>query len=165
VKVTSSILLLWPSVAFAATEVAQAVPPDDDFSPAVFFAFLLICAVCLVLIGIGLVAALASLAFATLLVAFGIVSSSALIALFRRRFSAGFRAFHYQLCAAVVAPCGIAALWVGSSLFHFHFRHRYILVVGLLAGTVAGIALAFTLDRLFRLAYRRMGGGSEPLPT
>jgi hypothetical protein len=157
VKATSSIFLFLPSVAIAASKVTETFPPDDDFSPGAFFILLVFGAVCLLLIGAGIVAALAFFAFVALLVVFGIVSASASIALFRRRFSAGFRALHYQLCAVVSAPCGIAAFWICASVFHLHCRHRYILLFGLLAGAVAGVVLAFTLDHLSRLAYRRLG--------
>ena len=145
----------------AAAEVADAIPPDDDFAPGLFFGALFIVAVLLVLIGIGIVIGLVCAACAAAFVALGIVSSSALVAILRRRFSAGFRALHYQLLAVIALPCGIGVLWLGSALFEFHLRHRYVLLIGSAIGIMAGICIAFILDRFVRFAYRRFVPASE----
>ena len=148
-----------------AAEVADAIPPDDDFAPGLFFGALFFGLVLLVLIGIGIVIGLVCVACAAAFVALGIVSSSALIAILRRRFSAGFRALHYQLLAVIALPCGIGALWLGSALFEFHLRHRYVLLIGSAIGIMAGICIAFVLDRFVRFAYRRFVPASElPFP-
>lgn len=145
----------------AAAGVADAIPPDDDFTPALFFFVLFVGAVLLVLIGIGIVIGLVGVACAGLFAALGIVSTSALIALLRRRFSAGFRAFHYQLSAVIAWPCGIGALWLGSALFEIHLRYRYILLIGSAVGIIAGLGSAFVLDRFVRFVYRRFVPASE----
>ena len=149
------------SAVAAAAEVADTIPPDDDFAPGLFFGAIFFVAVLLVLIGIGIVIGLVCVGCAAVFVALGIVSSSALIAILRRRFSAGFRALHYQLLAAIALPCGIGALWLSSALFEFHLRHRYILLIGSAIGIMAGICIASILDRFVRFVYRRFIPASE----
>lgn len=134
--------------------LSDAAPPGS--TPAAVFVMVLYCIVMLVLIGIGIVLGLAFLICAAVFAALGIISSSALIALYRRRFSAGLRALHYQLSALVGLPCGIGALWLDCLLFDVHLRHRYILAAGSVIGILAGIAIAFILDRFFRFIYRRL---------
>jgi uncharacterized membrane protein len=159
--VKSITLILVLIAAFARTAAAstkmlsQTVPPDNGFDPGLLFGVLLVCAVLLVLVGIGIVVALVCLACAVILAALGVVSASALVAILRRRLSAGARALHYELLALLGLPCGIGALWLGSSLFDIHIRHRYILAIGSAIGILAGIAIAFILDRFFLFVYRR----------
>jgi len=143
------------STVVVAAEVADAVPPDDDFAPGLLFGALFFGAVLLVLIGIGIVVGLVGVAGAVAFIALGIVSSSALIAILQRRFSAGFRALHYQLLAVIGLPGGIGGLWLGSAMFEFHLRHRSIILIGAAIGIVSGICVAFVLDRFVRFAYRR----------
>jgi len=155
VKIGAFIFGLVAASAMTAS-ASDTIPPVDDFgSPAVLLLFLLLGAVLLVLVGIGIVVGIACLACAAIFVALGVVSSSALVALFRRRFSAGLRALHYQLSALVGLPCGVGALWLGCLLFDVHIRHRYILAIGSAIGIVAGVIIAFILDRFFRFVYRR----------
>ncbi len=138
-----------------AAEASDALPPDDDFAPGLLFGALFFGAVLLVLVGLGIIIGFGCIACAAVFIALGIVSSSALIAILRRRFSAGFRALHYQVLALIALPCGIGALWLGCALFEFHLRHHYILVVGSAFGILAGISIAFILDRFIRFVYRR----------
>ena len=142
-------------VASTAT-LSQTVQSDNGFAPGLLFAVFFFCAVLLVLIGIGIAVGFACLACAAVFLGLGVISSSALIAIFRRRFSAGLRALHYQVLALVGLPCGIGALWLSCLLFSVHIRHRYILAIGSAIGITAGIVIAFILDRFFRLVYRRL---------
>ena len=151
-KLTALTLMFMPLVVRAA---ADSSPTEVLPDPGPLFGILLFGGACLVLIGIGIVLALAGLAFSALLVAFGIVSTSALVALIHRRFSSGLRALHYQLFALAAAPCGVIVLEFGAWLFHLHLRHRYILLFGLLAGVGAGVAIAFLFDRVARFVYHR----------
>ena len=109
----------------------------------------------LVLVGVGIVMAVILAISAAFLTALGIISSSALIGIFRRRFSSGLRAFHYQLCAAIALPWGIGILWLGSALFHTDLTNRQILVIGSISGLCAGLLLAFAFDGIARSLYRR----------
>jgi hypothetical protein len=155
-KLLALILFLLPLAASAAAEA----PTSDDGvgSPMVVAALLLGLGVGIVLVGIGIIVALAALACSALFVSFGIVSTSALIALLRRRMSAGVRALHYQLFALAGAPCGVIVFGLGASWFHLQLRDRYILLFGLLAGMGAGVTMAFLFDRVASLIYRRFVG-------
>jgi len=146
---------------------ADLSPPDNDFSPAVFFIVLCVFAVCLVIIGIGIVIGLVCAAVTAVLAALGIVSFSAMVALWQRRFSAGLRALHYQLCAlaALAAlPAGVGLLWLGSDLLGFHLRHRHILLAGVAGGAAAGLLVAAALDWFGRFAWQRLVLTLRPSP-
>jgi hypothetical protein len=144
-----------------AAETADTLPPDDGFDPLLLFVALFFGAVFLVLVGIGIIIGLVCVACAAVFVALGVVSSSALIAILRRRFSAGFRALHYQVLALIALPCGVGVLWLGCALFDFHLRHRYILAIGSVVGILAGISIAYILDRFIRFVYRRFVPASD----
>jgi hypothetical protein len=153
--ILTAITLFAMTSVVAAAEAADTIPPDDGFDPGLLFAALFFGAVILVLVGIGIIIGLVCVACAAVLIAVGVVSSSALIAILRRRFSAGFRALHYQVLALIAMPCGIGALWLGCALFGFHLRHRYILAIGSAIGILAGISIAYILDLFVRFVYRR----------
>lgn len=168
----SATLIFLSMLAFAMTAAASsptlsdAVPPDSGFAPGLLFAALFSCAVLLVLVGIGIVIGVAFLACASVFIALGVISTSALIAIVKRRFSAGLRALHYQLSALIGLPCGIGALWLGCLLFEVHLRHRYVIAAGSAIGVVAGIVIAFILDRFSRFVYRRfMQASGLRVPT
>lgn len=158
-KAISLILLFLPLVALASPEVE---PLEDFPDPLPLFVVFLFFGVCLVLVGIGMVLALAALALSGLLVAFGVISTSALIALARRRVSAGLRAFHYQLFAIACAPCGVIVFGLAAALLHFPIRHRYVLLFGLFAGISTGLTMAFLSDRLAHLICRRFLSQNDP---
>jgi len=158
-KYRHPILTLMASFAMASTvaaaEAAGAVPADEGFSPGLLFAALFFGAVLLLLVGIGIILGLVCLACAAVFVALGIVSSSALVAILRRRLSAGFRALHYQALVLLGWPCGIGALWLGCLLFDYDLSRRDIFIVGSVVGIAAGISVAFILDLVVWLVYRR----------
>jgi hypothetical protein len=134
--------------------------PADDFSPVIFFAMMIFLCVLLFLIvaGIaaGIVVSIVAIVSAALLTALGIVSSSAFIGVFRRRFSSGLRALHYQICAVAAVPAGMGAVGLGSRILHASLPLHEILTVGAIAGVCAGLVLAFAFDILARIAYRHL---------
>ena len=129
---------------------------DDGFGPlGLAVAFIFGC-VALSLVGIGIViAATVALALAAMTM-LGIVSTSVLAGIFKRRFSTGIRAFHYQLCAAAGVPAGVGVLWFGTRFFHIHMRDRDALWIGAIAGICGGLILAFIFDQAVRIACRRL---------
>lgn len=160
------IFLIFLFLPLAAMATADPVPANDSIgTPFGLLVVLLIFAAYLILVGVGIILALAGLAFSAILVAFGVVSTSTFVALVRRRVSAGLRAFHYQLFALTAAPCGVMVLGLGTWLFHLHLRQRYILLFGSFAGVGAGIALAFLLDRIVHLIYHRFISRNEFVST
>lgn len=157
-KPSSLIAILLLTLAATATatgaEIPTAVSPDDDFAPGLFIFAIVAGGVLLILIGIGIVIGLVSAACTGLLVALGIVSSSALVAVLTRRLSTGLRAFHYQMAAAISVPCGITAMLFCGEMLKWQMRFRDVLLLGSAVGIAAGLALAFILDRPVRAAYR-----------
>ena len=143
------------TAAAATNTVVRAMPQDDGFSPAILFGLLLCIAVFVVLIGIGVVVGFVALVCTAIFVMAGVISLSVLVGMVRRRFSAGLRALHYQVSALISLPAGIGVLWLGCWIFNYHMRHRYIVAVGALIGILAGVAMAFIIDRFFRMVSRR----------
>ncbi len=144
---------------------APPIDPSNDLSPMCFVMLLIALCAVLFLVGAGMVAAGAVAISAAFLIALGIVSSATLIGVLRRRFSTGFRALHYQLCAVAALPAGIGALLIGAHFITTHLRLREILAIGSVAGICAGLLLAFVFDRLAAFAYRRFVASTIPNPT
>ena len=143
------------TAAAATNTVSQAIPHDDGFDPAIFFGVLFCLAVFVVLVGIGVVVGFVCLVCAAIFVMAGVISASVLVGMMRRRFSAGLRALHYQISALISLPCGILTLWLGCWIFNYPMRHRYIVAVGAVIGILAGVAMAFIIDRFLRMIFRR----------
>ena len=163
VKPAITLLFLFTTVALG-TSVSPPMEPGDGGGPLFFMALAFIgISIMLFLVGVGIVATGIAALSATILVALGIVSSAALVGILRRRFSSGFRAFHYQVCAIAAIPAGVGALWLGAHLFTTHLRHRDILAIGSVAGILSGLVLAFAFDRLASIAYRRFV--TPPIPN
>ncbi len=152
---------LFAAAALGATDAPPVEPMDDSFSPLLFIGVLIVLFLIAVSIMVGVIAAVGT----AIVVGLGIISSSAFIGLFRRRFSSGLRALHYQLCAVAALPAGIAVLWLASHLFNLHLQHRDIFIVGATAGVIAGLLLAFAFDRLVGIAYRRFAPPAIPNAT
>jgi hypothetical protein len=150
------ILLFLVTHAFAASAEAP-VGPDDDFSPMLFMMAIFAVLIMLVLLGICLAIAAITAACLLVLVALGILSTSALIGIFRRKFSSGLRALHYQVCAAVSLPVGAALAWLGVWLFDANGHLPVAIAIGALSGVCAGLTIAYILDRAVTAAYQYFG--------
>src|SRR5438876_750660 len=112
---------------------------DDDFSPMLFFMLLVFLAVCLVLLGIGIVVGVCGIALVAFLTAVGVISSSVAVGLFRKRFSAGWRAFLVLSCVAAFIPCGIAVSWLVNHFAQLSSQTRWIIGVGAASGLIIGV--------------------------
>jgi hypothetical protein len=113
--------------------------------------------ICLMLVGIGLAIGAAIVGSAALLVTFGFISSSAFVVFWSKRWSAGLRMLHYQVCVAAAIPGGIFLLWLACRVFHLWWPLREKLLLGAAAGAAGGLLFAITLDFIARFAVRRMG--------
>jgi hypothetical protein len=164
VKLASLLLFLWLTVALGVTD-RPPMDPSDDFAPGLALFALFAIMVIFILIGLGVVIGAVIVASLAAVAALGIVSSSALLGLYRRRFVSGLRAFHYQICAAAALPGGVGALWLGAHLFNISLRHREIIAIGAIAGICGGLVLAFVFDRLAGLVYRRFVAPVPPDAT
>lgn len=67
------------STLFLLADAAADLPADDGFDPGLFFGALIFFGICLVLLGIGLAFGATLAASAAVLVAIGVISSSALV--------------------------------------------------------------------------------------
>ncbi|MDB4618114.1 hypothetical protein OAG53_00405 [Akkermansiaceae bacterium] len=128
---------------------------DDGGSPMLFFFLLTALAIVLILIGMGIVLGVAVVASAITLAGLGIISTAALMGLMKKRFSSGFRALHYQVCALLALPCGIGAVWFGRMLCHWGLSNATVMLSGTLIGISAGLGLAFIFDRVVVVAHRK----------
>jgi hypothetical protein len=154
VKLTT-LFLLFTATTFGATD-APPIDPGGDFSPMLAAFALVALIIVLILVGIGIVLAAIVAASMAILAGLGIISSAALIGIVHRRISSGLRAFHYQLLTLLAMPAGIGALWGWARFFDRNLTDRELLVMGSISGISAGLLLAFFLDRLACIAYRRL---------
>jgi hypothetical protein len=154
VKTAISLLFLFATQVMAAS-AEQPIDPGDDFSPMLAVFALIAILIALFLIGVGIFVAAAVAASLAVLAGLGIVSSAVLVGLVKRRFTSGLRALHYQVFALLAVPAGIGVLWLGSYLMQSQLSLTEILTIGSVAGIGGGLALAFLLDRLAGLIYRR----------
>lgn len=144
------------TAAVTAGEVVRTVPVDDGPDPGLLIFALLMLAVVMVLIGIGIVIGLLCIACAGAMIALGVLSSSALVALLRGRLSDGCRALHYQTLAVLGVPLGIGVFWLGGTLYGVSLQPRLILILGSAVGVLAGLGIAALLEAGARFAYRRL---------
>lgn len=131
--------------------------PVDDFSPMLgLMAILGILVMLVVLVVLGICLAVAAITAVCLLalVALGILSTSALTGILRRRFSSGLRALHYQACAAIALPVGAALAWLAVWLFDSSSHLPIALAIGALSGICAGLTIAHILDRAATAGYQ-----------
>lgn len=124
--------------------------------------------VALVLIGVGIVLGMVACLLAALLLGMGVLSSSVIVG-FRSRSSAeGIRAFLLQcvvLAGIAAGAAGAACAWLGQSLVTGTPGGWPIAVCGALAGAIAGIVVALSLDlasrHLHRWALERIKPGGK----
>lgn len=110
--------------------------------------------VALVLIGVGIALGLAACLLAALLLGMGVLSSSVIVG-FRSRSSAeGIRAFLLQCGVLTGIPAGAVCAWLGQSLVTGSPGGWQIAVCGGLAGAIAGIVVALSLDLASRHLHR-----------
>ena len=110
--------------------------------------------VVLVLIGFGIALGIAACLLAALLLGMGVLSSSVIVG-FRSRSSAeGIRAFLLQCGVLAGIPAGTACAWLGQSLVTGTPGGWPIAVCGALAGAIAGIVVALSLDLASRHLHR-----------
>lgn len=150
------ILLLLASSAFAQATEAP-IDPSDDFSPMLAFMALLLILVMFILLGICLAVAAITAFCLLVLIALGILSTSAITGIIRRKFSSGLRALHYQACAAIALPVGAALAWLVVWLLDSTAHLPAALAIGALSGVCAGLAIAYILDRAAMAAYVYFG--------
>jgi hypothetical protein len=151
-KTAVFLLVALAATVFGATD-APSLDSDEPISPMLLWVMFMfaIAAVCIV-----------AVAILALLIAVGMVSSATVVGLFRRRLSAGLRAFHYQFCAVLGMPGGIGAVWCWRHFFRSDLSVRAVLLVGSISGICGGLLFAFFIDRAACVAYRRYFAALTP---
>lgn len=95
------------------------------------------------------------------LLALGVVSSSVILGLARRRVSDGLRAAFVQVAAIFAMPLGIGSAWSAARMAHLGWRWYTSAAVGAVAGLAAGAAggslLWMFLTRAARAVAMRFG--------
>ena len=141
--------------AFAGVESPQFDPADGPPFVVVFL-MLLGFALALFIAGLGFGFAIFSAGCAALLVAVGIVSSSVMIGVLRGRVSAGVRAFHYLLCAAIAAPPTVGVVLLARTIIPIKLSTAQLCIFGSISGILGGLILAGFLDIFVRIVRRRI---------
>ena len=123
---------------------------DEPFSPMLLMLLFTLFLAILVVLALAIIVIMV-----TVLTALGIVSSSALVGVFRRRWSTALRAFHYQLCVALGVACGIGLTWSVARLSNVQLSVREVFAAGALAGLCGGTLVAWAMGRLVCMMHRR----------
>ena len=149
------------AVAAAESRMASGATPDafadeefvdDDFSPGLFVLVMLALLVFVILVGVGIAIGLAIVALVAALVGLGIVSSSVVVGIVRRRPGDAFRALFLQLGAAVGIVAGVGVLWLMVSLLDLALGLGWVILVGGLVGLASGLAIGL----MFNFAWTRL---------
>ncbi len=148
-----------PVPTLAPTRTPEQSAEYNDFDPGLGILALFVFAVILVLIGAGIVMALALLALAALaalagavLVGLGVVSTSVLVGFAERRLSAGFTALALQVGALAGLPFGIGGFWLVQRLLDLRLGLGWVALGGAVCGALSGAAVGL----LFALACARV---------
>jgi len=153
VRLPGVIIRRWHhGITIIAADVAESVPSNNDFSPALFFAFLFICVVCLVLIGVGIVIGLVVCAITAILLAVGVLSTSVVAGLITRRPITAVRVFLLECGVLAGVPAGILCGWIIYYVRSAAGSGWLISLYGAVGGAIAGVVVALLLDFAFRRA-------------
>jgi hypothetical protein len=136
--------------AFGVTDTPLPADSGEPYSPMLLWAVFVLVITMACIVVVAIIAVLVAV-----LLALGVVSSSAFIGLSRGRLSSGLRAFHYQFFVTLAIPGGIGALWCWTYFFGSPLGWREMVMAGSTAGLCSGLLVAFVLDRLAGIVHRR----------
>lgn len=132
------ILLL--TVTFLFAKDGQEVQPDDDLPLLLVFGFYILCIGAALFVA-GSLLGITLLVITGLLIAVGILSSSVLIALYKKSWLAGFRTFLFLSLSFAGGISGALTGWGLGKIFHFSMSDRSAALIGALGGVAAGLLL------------------------
>ena len=122
------------------------------------FGGIIVLVICLVLIGIGIVAGVALFLLISCAILGGIVSASAAVGLLQKSFSSGVRVFSYLSWVVVFTASGMFVTFLSSMLLDLYFDWMTILSIGMAAGISVGLLFgllsSWIIDVLIRLLKR-----------
>jgi hypothetical protein len=85
------------------------------------------------------------------LVMVGILSSSLLVGIYKRSFTAGFKTFLLLACGIFGALSGLCGFYLINSIFELHISGPIVAATGSLGGALGGIILALSMVGVLRL--------------
>ncbi len=135
-----------PSTTQASSASAE---PEDNFAPALFVVAILFILVVLLVVGVGLAIGVASIALFAALILLGVVSTSVLVGVHRRRFESGAKALLIQLAAVGGAIAGAVAFWITAWMLHLNWQTLTIVAGGGTAGLVVGVVVGLALNSVW----------------
>lgn len=130
--------------------------PVNDFSPAVFFAFLILGAVFLMLLGIGVAVGIFMLLLVVAGLSFGLLSASVLVGYLNKSVATGFRTFVLIVSSLLGVPVGIFSVVVLQSLQNQPLNFQEIIVPGGLVGSIGGFVTGVLFMRLIMYLKTRV---------
>ena len=116
--------------------LAASVSEADDFGSPLVLA--IIVAACLSVLGVAFAVGIFVCIAACVFILFGILTTSAAVAFFRRNPMSGLRALFIQIGAVAGAICGAGGAWLVPRLANFDWPATPGLVVGTASGFVCG---------------------------
>ncbi|HYJ37649.1 MAG TPA: hypothetical protein VEV87_03495 [Chitinophagaceae bacterium] len=144
-------LILSPALSQSGKEIAE---PDEEFNLFLFtLAMIFVCAVIGAAIIGGLLAALV-LFFLFALIAFGVLSTSVAIGLYRRSYSAGFKSFLIILFALSCAVVGTIGVSLVNIFFALELSRSMAAGVGFLSGAAGGVLMGFATYKVLQTLFK-----------
>lgn len=154
-KLISSLIAVLTS---AVACYAQTTGGANDFAPGVLAGTVIMAVGALLLIGVGIVIALAAFAFVSALISVGALSTSVIVGLNKRSFTKGFKTFIYLLPSGLGVLIGALGLVLLNMVMHWFSAGVATLIgagAGLTAGLFIGYLLLFAIQRLTTHYKRR----------
>ena len=115
---------------------------DDDFSPGLLFFALVAVILVFVCIGMGVAVVVIGLLIVFAFVSLGLLSTSVIIGLNKKSFTAGFKTFLTLSISLCGLGIGIGILYLFNKIFQLHFTNISIMSIGAIGGLLSGILLA-----------------------
>ena len=141
--------LLATSFLYAQT-VNNNTQPDDDVP---FLGIMAMALVAMITAGFiaGFMGMCILLAGMLALIMAGILSSSLLVGIYKRSFTAAFRVFLLLACGIFGALSGLCGFWMANHIFDLHISGPFVAAIGLTGGLLGGIILALSMIGVIRL--------------
>ncbi len=116
--------------------------PEDDYAPGLGIFALFMIIIMLLLIGVGVVLAVAGFVILACLAVAGVLTTSMVTGLVAKNPKAGVQALFIQLGGLVGIPAGAFIAYVASKLGEMDFSALWMLIGGGAAGAVGGVVIA-----------------------
>lgn len=124
--------------------------PDDDIP---FLGIMALALIAMITAGfiVGFIGMCLVLAGMLTLIMAGILSSSLLIGIYKRSFTAAFRTFLLLACGIFGALSGLCGFYLINIIFELHISGPIVAAIGSIGGALGGIILALSVVGVLRL--------------